>query len=91
MGEIRGNRVLRVARKLGFQVRAPKRRKHYVILDGPRIVTTVPKEESRRAPWRRLSKTLGLPGRSSIGFCSSLRARVCSPKSGNLTACPQPP
>ena len=37
MAEIRGNDILRVARKLGYQVRPPKRRKHYVILDGPRI------------------------------------------------------
>jgi|OpeIllAssembly_1097287.scaffolds.fasta_scaffold1497724_1 predicted RNA binding protein YcfA (HicA-like mRNA interferase family) len=60
MGEIRGNRVLRVARKLGFQVRAPKRRKHYVILDGPRIVTTVPKGRIKKGTLEAIIKDLGI-------------------------------
>jgi predicted RNA binding protein YcfA (HicA-like mRNA interferase family) len=58
MAEIRGNDILRVARKLGYQVRPPKRRKHYVILDGPRIVTTVPKGKLKRGTLAAIIKDL---------------------------------
>jgi predicted RNA binding protein YcfA (HicA-like mRNA interferase family) len=60
MAEIRGNDILRVARKLGYQVRPPKRRKHYVILDGPRIVTTVPKGKLKKGTLAAIIKDLGL-------------------------------
>lgn len=60
MAEIRGNDILRVVRKLGYQVRPPRRRKHYVILDGPRIVTTVPKGRVKRGTLEAIIKDLGL-------------------------------
>jgi len=60
MAEIRGNDILRVARKLGYQVRPPKRRKHYVILDGPRIVTTVPKGKLKKGTLAAIIKDLGI-------------------------------
>lgn len=60
MAEIRGNDVLRVAKKLGYQMRPPKRRKHYVILDGARIVTTVPKGKIKKGTLAAIIKDLGV-------------------------------
>jgi predicted RNA binding protein YcfA (HicA-like mRNA interferase family) len=60
MAEVRGNDILHVARKLGYRVRPLKRRKHYVILDGPRIVTTVPKGKLKRGTLAAIIKDLGL-------------------------------
>lgn len=60
MGDIRGNRVVRVAKKLGFAVRSPKKRKHFVILDGTRIVTTVPKGRIKAGTLFSIIKDLGI-------------------------------
>lgn len=60
MGDIRGKDVIRVAKKLGYTVRPPKRRKHYVVLDGPRIVTTVPKGRIKRGTLYDIIKDLGI-------------------------------
>lgn len=60
MAEIRGNDILRVARKLGYQVRPPSRRKHHVIVDGPRIVTTVPKGKLKKGTLAAIIKDLGI-------------------------------
>ncbi|NVM23445.1 MAG: type II toxin-antitoxin system HicA family toxin [Desulfobacterales bacterium] len=60
MGDVRGKDVLRVAKKLGYSVRPPKKRKHYVILDGPRIVTTVPKGRIKKGTLDSIIKDLGI-------------------------------
>jgi predicted RNA binding protein YcfA (HicA-like mRNA interferase family) len=60
MAHVRGKDVVRVAKKLGYQVRQPKRRKHYVIIDGPRIVTIVPKGKIKQGTLSGIIKDLGL-------------------------------
>jgi predicted RNA binding protein YcfA (HicA-like mRNA interferase family) len=60
MAEIRGNDILRVARKLGYEIRPPKRRKHYVVLDGARIVTTVPRGRIKKGTLAAIIKDLGI-------------------------------
>lgn len=60
MGDIRGKDILRVAKKLGYQIRKPKRRKHFVVLDGPRIVAAVPKGRIRSGTLHAIIKKLGL-------------------------------
>lgn len=60
MGNIKGNHVVRVAKKLGYTVRPPKRRKHYVIMDGPRLVTTVPKGRIKAGTLSSIIKDLGI-------------------------------
>ena len=60
MGDVRGKDVLRVAKKLGYSVRPPKRRKHYVVVDGPRMVTTVPKGRIKKGTLDNIIKDLGI-------------------------------
>ena len=60
MGDVRGKDVLRVAKKLGYSVRPPKRRKHYVVVDGPRMVTTVPKGRIKKGTLDHVIKDLGI-------------------------------
>ena len=60
MGDVRGKDVLRVAKKLGYSVRPPKRRKHYVVIDGPRMVTTVPKGRIKKGTLDNIIKDLGI-------------------------------
>lgn len=60
MGTIRGKHVLHVAEKLGYSVRQPKRRKHYVICQGPRIVTVVPKGKIKQGTLLNIIKDLGI-------------------------------
>ena len=60
MGDVRGKDVLRVAKKLGYSVRPPKRSKHYVVIDGPRMVTTVPKGRIKKGTLDNIIKDLGI-------------------------------
>ena len=60
MGDVRGKDVLRVAKELGYSVRPPKRRKHYVILEESRIVTTVPKGRIKKGTLNAIIKDLGI-------------------------------
>mgnify|MGYP006307460035 CR=1 FL=1 len=60
MGDIRGKHVVKVAEKLGYTLRTPKRRKHYVILDENRIVTTVPKGRIKAGTLSSIIKDLGV-------------------------------
>jgi len=62
MGDIRGKRVLRVAQKLGYKVKKPPGRKHYVILDESEtgIVTVIPRGKIKSGTLSSIIKDLGI-------------------------------
>ena len=60
MGDVRGKTVLRVAKKLGYEERVPKGKKHYVIVDGSSIVAVIPRGRIKRGTLRKIVKALGL-------------------------------
>ena len=60
MAVIRGNDILRVARKLGYQVRRPKRRKHYVIFVAHGLSQSCGKGKVKKGTLEAIIKDLGL-------------------------------
>lgn len=58
MGNIRGKTVVRVAKKLGYQVREGK--KHSVVYDDNGIITIVPRGKIKKGTLNDIIKDLGL-------------------------------